>query len=109
MDIPPMNMTRAYVFNALKSEWIKVLLACVELSETDLRLMFLVSLVHCLLCADMLNVVSISMVEWVLESVRDVPSVIWGKMFPCGGYNKDPQNELRFIEPHMCVKRLTIC
>ena len=45
----------------------------------------------------------------VLVSVLYIPSVIRGQIFLISGYCKDPQNELRFLEPHMFLKRLIIC
>lgn len=46
---------------------------------------------------------------WVIEVIivfNGVPSVIWGRMFPSGGYCKEPQNELRGLDPNMYLKGL---
>ena len=41
-----MNMARAYVFDALKSESTEILLTCVVLSAKQFEVVFLVFLVH---------------------------------------------------------------
>ena len=43
---PPMNMTRAFVFDALKNERIKVLIAYVEMSYKWFKVVFLICFVH---------------------------------------------------------------
>ena len=55
------------------------------------------------------NVVRCSMANWLLQSVFKVPGVIWGRIFPSGGYCQEPLNELSCLEPHMTLKNLIAC
>ena len=56
-------MTRDYVFDALKSDLIKVVLARVALSVKWFEVVSLVCFVHLISCDDVLTVMSCSMVH----------------------------------------------
>ena len=88
-------MRKVYVFDTLwVSEW-RFYMLMLHWLHNDIKLAFLVSLVHWLFCS--INVVCLwpaSLESLNLESVLSVLVSIEDKCFLCGGYCNDPKNEI---------------